>query len=1001
MKVLCLRAKNIHSLKGEHEINFENKPLSDAGLFAITGPTGAGKSTILDIITLALFNKMPRFGTISNKVIEEIGSVVTHNTKDAYAEIDYVVNDLRYRSTWSIKLNKNNNWNDYTMCVATIHDTKILESKKSEVPGVNEKIIGLNYDQFRRAILLAQGEFALFLKSKGDERAKLLEEITGTQIYRSLGKAAFEKSKMCDLELNNLKIQLSSFQNIENLNVEETQKELKNQELKLLSLIQEIVFLTEQVNVKIVLEKIAKQKQDLERESNILHEKIKIFEPNLIRIKNYEQILPFKTELYLWKEENAQLIDNLGKIEISEKKILEEKSLYENAIDSLSKFIKKEVAAQTFLAQLRAYELLYNEKLSDLNVLKNLGVQAKENLYGQISKHKDEIFQKISQKDIDTSQMLTLISARIKILENFLEQNLDEQNLIDENENFNQAKSKLEIQLQNTNTYQNLKKELDVKKLAVEKTNAEISTHSKDLENTEKIEIKIEEKVLKLQKAKEQQLKLINLTALRDELEDGKECPLCGSTDHPYADHSKIKNYLNANIALDEALKEQKLIKANLLSKQKLLAETIGNLKILRENLNVIHQSISEVEDKDGKENLCVSAIDLQHKITEIEKIISVSRSKLTHLIEHKNLKECLNLLERLLDLRQKFITKQNEVNQLYSGNDFNKEVNEIQRKFNESQQSLSNLNTYINTYKEQNIALYKSVKTKLEVLLPKINTLGYKDLDDIFAYLIPENEYTLLKNEQEKIKSKKTQISTLENQLKLEWESTTQLIKSDKTTMELQEEINSLEALKDNINKDKGKYENQLNIYFENLKRIKSIELKIEQHLRSSRKWQLLNKYIGDSTGNKYSKWAQNLTLQHLIAISNQRLKKLNDRYLLSYSNIDEDLFVNDLYQGNIKRSVRTLSGGESFIVSLALALSLSDMASKNIKLESLFIDEGFGTLDQETLESAIDTLEKLQSETKRVIGIISHIDTLKERIQTQINLVKTTSGFSKISIV
>jgi exonuclease SbcC len=128
--------------------------------------------------------------------------------------------------------------------------------------------------------------------------------------------------------------------------------------------------------------------------------------------------------------------------------------------------------------------------------------------------------------------------------------------------------------------------------------------------------------------------------------------------------------------------------------------------------------------------------------------------------------------------------------------------------------------------------------------------------------------------------------------------------------------------------------------------------------------------------------------------------LKNLSDRYLLNKPVGDGPLTVLDQYQGNIQRSVTTLSGGESFLISLALALSLSDMASKNVKLESLFIDEGFGTLDQDTLEIAMNTLEKLQTESQKTVGVISHVETLKERINVQIKLQKDAMGYSSILV-
>jgi exonuclease SbcC len=113
-----------------------------------------------------------------------------------------------------------------------------------------------------------------------------------------------------------------------------------------------------------------------------------------------------------------------------------------------------------------------------------------------------------------------------------------------------------------------------------------------------------------------------------------------------------------------------------------------------------------------------------------------------------------------------------------------------------------------------------------------------------------------------------------------------------------------------------------------------------------------------------------------------------------------DDDLRVEDAYMGNEVRTIRTLSGGETFVLSLALALGLSDLASRDIRIDSLFVDEGFGSLDPDTLEEALSTLEQLQTESNKTVGIISHVESLKERIYTQIRLTKSNSGFSTLSI-
>lgn len=168
--------------------------------------------------------------------------------------------------------------------------------------------------------------------------------------------------------------------------------------------------------------------------------------------------------------------------------------------------------------------------------------------------------------------------------------------------------------------------------------------------------------------------------------------------------------------------------------------------------------------------------------------------------------------------------------------------------------------------------------------------------------------------------------------------------------------------------------------------------------------RWEKLAKLIGQATGDRFSVFAQNLTLQHLLVLANQQLTLLTDRYELYKDFEDEkkdELYVRDLWQGGVSRAVSTLSGGESFILSLALALGLSAMASKNVKIRSLFIDEGFGTLDQGTLDTVLDALEKLQYRTNCQIGVISHVEMLKERITTQIQLNRKSSGYSEVEVV
>ena len=162
---------------------------------------------------------------------------------------------------------------------------------------------------------------------------------------------------------------------------------------------------------------------------------------------------------------------------------------------------------------------------------------------------------------------------------------------------------------------------------------------------------------------------------------------------------------------------------------------------------------------------------------------------------------------------------------------------------------------------------------------------------------------------------------------------------------------------------------------------------------------WCALSELIGSADGKKFRNYAQGITFDIMIAYANQALMKMNDRYLLKRKDKDGlELEVQDNYQAGVIRSTKNLSGGESFIVSLALALGLSKMASQNVQVESLFLDEGFGTLDEDALENALKTLSGLHQQGK-LIGVISHVQELKDRIGTQIIVTPKALGRSVLS--
>ena len=155
MKIHRLHFKNINSLRGEHTVDFDAAPLEGAGLFAITGPTGAGKSTLLDVISLALYSQIPRVSTgrgVNKGLIEKTGLVLTENTTEAHAEVEFTCKAGRYISRWSIAKARTGNLKDHEMEVHDCQAGQLVDLKKSEVPQYIERLVGLTYEQFIRSI---------------------------------------------------------------------------------------------------------------------------------------------------------------------------------------------------------------------------------------------------------------------------------------------------------------------------------------------------------------------------------------------------------------------------------------------------------------------------------------------------------------------------------------------------------------------------------------------------------------------------------------------------------------------------------------------------------------------------------------------------------------------------------------------------------------------------------------------------------------------------------
>ncbi len=1160
MKIHNLKFENINSLKGKWEIDFDSPELTRENIFLITGKTGSGKSSIFDAITLALYGETTRQGKITGTKNE----LMNKHSGECSAEVTFSTNGIKYIATFKQRRSRNNpdgNLQGKTQSLINCKTNKNLVSKTNKLEDVVEKLIGLNFNQFSKTVMLAQGSFDKFLKAKKEEKASILEQITGTQIYTDISKKVYEHFKEENNKLDTLNQILGGIELLSEEEIETNKKEINQIEKNIKDIDKEIKSLDSILQYYSKLKEINQKEENLSILNNELDIERETYNLNKTQIEKYNNALPIITLDYKLQEilnskgsfeKEIKNLENKRDEAIEIKKSLTDKK--EELIIAKEKELHNLSSLTALIKTVRDLDTKINAEKASLNIAQlnfdNIEKDIKE-ISEKLQKDKNNKKDKeLSQKDTKTylesnshlekylSNQDTILSKLEKYIQlkrdiKSLEESLNKEkektkDIIDKFSDQNSLIESIEKRIEKSTqsvkalnfdetTLSNLLKEISDNKSLLNTCLLNYEKYYKNSSKIKELENQLNQKQgeqdknnIKLKYTNElieKQKEIIGLKSYTHLLEDGKPCPLCGSTTHPNILHTdngemdKLQRELLQLIQVDEKIKEEiSFIQSKLTTieiQQKELEKTLTNEIIISIYPEDTYQAIimEEIENVSKEERKLYA---IQHRLNELNTLI---REDTTLLISEKanltiaksnkdnnesnikNYEETIELnnqqlngiskdldefiisktYKQLTDLLTTYNTKITLKNQLEIDiSDISKEIelntsklytlNEekqnLEKNKNEVEENLNKLKTQriynfgdkdcdielenqnrkieeINKLIEENakelspveesiIKLEENIKDKnqnLKSLETSINEINLK-IDEKLTQLNIETKDKALSYdlESELIYILNQSIKTFENK-EIEYKTLLKEINTSKGEIQLLkveideetaiEKQNSLHETRDDYISQKSRLETLLEKNEENTLKFKDQEKEIIKQKHITEKWDILNKAIGSSDGKKFKTIAQGITLDYLIYNTNQKLVELFPRYELYRIKDDNnslDLGVVDNYSAAIRRPVSNLSGGETFIISFSLALGLSDLLNKRVTIETLFLDEGFGTLDEETLTQSLEAIENL-TKAGKVIGLISHVSLLHDRIRSQIKVQENGDSTSSLS--
>lgn len=1072
MKIIELRFKNLNSLYGEWTLDFTAPGYAADGIFAITGPTGAGKSTILDAICLALYGSTPRLGKITRSGNE----IMSRQTGECYAEVTFESQAGRFRSHWSqhrARKKTDGNLAEARHEIADAESGQILESKKRDVARVIEEKTGMSFDRFTRSMLLAQGGFDTFLKADTDKRAPVLEQITGTEIYSEISKRVHKRQREERDKLGLLQATTSAITLLSDEQETELARDLsikqhsanglaaKQQETQ-----KAIAWLTGLVTLRSEIAELIHEAKILAETGEAFQakrEKLHLAQKAAELDGNYASISALREQQEVDRKDLQKNEEQLPRAELilsrAEEALQEAESAIRIARD-------EQKSAAPLIKKVRALDLQISEKKKAIKA----GVRECEKIAARLAGHKDK------QGKVVSGQKAAL--GEQENGRDYLRAHAGDELLV----------SRLTGIAEQINTLQAAKGEVTVKNEARDKQKEQLKKETKLFEGKEESFFACREEyktvATKLTASKEtladhlgdrmlreyradydnlmREIGLLGeISSLKDKrkrLEDGKPCPLCGSGDHPFVrgnvpelnETEKLKDELAAYIEKSEALEssirklednaKETVIRAAEAEKQ--LIQARHEKKGEEKEMQRLEDDFSAATGFFGKLQKTVLKALVPFAISELPDDLTALLSSLQdrHDLWHNRQMLQNKIKEKLADLsadlktldgiiktvQQSFLEKQaatlilqeeKEVmitlHRAYGCKNPDKEETRREDQVEAAVKSaktareacvplgkeVTAIKTRISTLGES-LARRNSKLTALEqAFAARCKQVGFPDEQAFVESRLPTDEREGLDRQAKEIDESRVDLASRQKDRKSRLVKDLEQKITEASLGDLQEIAAGCEKSMKKIGGEVGAIKQKIADNKEARAKIQKKETLMEAQKQECGRWDKLHTLIGSADGKKYRNFAQGLTFELMVSHANRQLEKMSDRYLLIRDDHQPlELNVVDNYQAGEIRSTKNLSGGESFIVSLSLALGLSKMASRKVRVDSLFLDEGFGTLDEESLETALETLGGLQQDGK-LIGIISHVPALKERIRTQINILPMSGGKSIVS--